>query len=518
LEEVNKTMLDSIPYVNVWVKQQASMGHLKDPYENDTDVVIHLTSKNPQRLMNVVRFSHCHGEYSEARLSEFMIDHLELESTTIHRYSDEGQAQLQKELMTQRANKTPAREKNTASRASNDVEEEGEKLEDDEQEKEKQKKKKDQKKKKGKKVAGKKGKKEEGVRKPGNRAESLMGDDEDELLEKPKTNQFLRVERATQTMNRATKSTQMQTSPAPRAVFNALVTQWVIYDRYILYEAAKEAAEERAERADQKVAKVARRRLTLPEEVCERTETNRKMIRCARILERIVNQNNFSDIALDFRFYEDQADDARETNEGTLLPLWKFVFEKAGQLEVTALCWTPAYNDLFAVAFGSYNLYRQSGPGVVALFSLKNPSFPEYQCWASCGIMCVDIHPQHPHMVVAGLYDGNVVVYNLQRNTSKPAYISNASNGKHGELVWQVRWAPDNDDGYLNFHSISGDGRVSNWTLVKAALWCTNKLELSFSRPLRNISEEFQTSILKDSGRAFAFKPDDPDLYLVGVV
>lgn len=30
----------------------------------------------------------------------------------------------------------------------------------------------------------------------------------------------------------------------------------------------------------------------------------------------------------DFRFYEDQADDARETDEGTLLPLWKFIFEK----------------------------------------------------------------------------------------------------------------------------------------------------------------------------------------------
>ena len=30
-----------------------------------------------------------------------------------------------------------------------------------------------------------------------------------------------------------------------------------------------------------------------------------------------------------------------------------------------------------------------------------------------------------------------------------------------------MKWAPVNDDGYLNFHSISGDGRVSNWTLVK---------------------------------------------------
>ena len=55
---------------------------------------------------------------------------------------------------------------------------------------------------------------------------------------------------------------------------------------------------------------------------------------------------------LDFRFYDDGADEYRE-NEGSLLPLWKFVFEKAGSLENTALCWNPAYSDLFAASFGS---------------------------------------------------------------------------------------------------------------------------------------------------------------------
>ena len=115
------------------------------------------------------------------------------------------------------------------------------------------------------------------------------------------------------------------------------------------------------------------------------------------------------------------------------------------------------------------DLYQQNQPGEAALFSLKNPSFPEYQCWATCGVMCVDIHPDHPHMLVAGLYNGNVAVYNLQRDMTKPSFLSTAVNGKHRELVWQVRWAPDNDDGYLNFHSTSGDGRVSNWILVKVS-------------------------------------------------
>ena len=53
--------------------------------------------------------------------------------------------------------------------------------------------------------------------------------------------------------------------------------------------------------------------------------------------------------------------------------------------------------------------------------------------------------------------------------------MSTAQNGKHKDVVWQVgklirsawssltlqvRWAKDNLDGYLNFYSVSGDGRV----------------------------------------------------------
>ena len=84
-------------------------------------------------------------------------------------------------------------------------------------------------------------------------------------------------------------------------------------------------------------------------------------------------------------------------------------------------------------------------------------------------------------MMVVGLYDGNIAIYNLQKNTGRPTYQSDARNGKHKDIVWQVllppstpgqvKWAPDNLDGYLNFYSVSGDGRVTNWTIVKTALW-----------------------------------------------
>ena len=76
--------------------------------------------------------------------------------------------------------------------------------------------------------------------------------------------------------------------------------------------------------------------------------------------------------------------------------------------------------------------------GYVCVFSLKNPSFPEYRCVAHCGIMCVDIHPIHWHMMAVGLSDGNVAVYDLQKPSLKPCYMSTARNGKHSDTVWQV--------------------------------------------------------------------------------
>ena len=101
----------------------------------------------------------------------------------------------------------------------------------------------------------------------------------------------------------------------------------------------------------------------------------------------------------------------------------------------------------------------------------------------------------------------------MQKNTGKPTYQSDARNGKHKDIVWQVwnllkandddddegdnpenkvdddglvdvgeddhgdvdddvdddvneyalqvKWATDNLDGYLNFYSVSGDGRFN---------------------------------------------------------
>lgn len=73
----------------------------------------------------------------------------------------------------------------------------------------------------------------------------------------------------------------------------------------------------------------------------------------------MINQNIFDDIAQDYRYYEDPSDEFRE-EEGTLLPLWKFSYEKTKKMHITDMCFNTLYYDLFAVCYGSCKLYRQS--------------------------------------------------------------------------------------------------------------------------------------------------------------
>ena len=119
----------------------------------------------------------------------------------------------------------------------------------------------------------------------------------------------------------------------------------------------------------------------------------RRMLTSAKIVERMLNLNTFGELARDYRFYEDPADEYKD-GEGTLLPLWTFKYmdptveegfnDKSKRLQVTDLQWNPKYGDLFAVSYGTYDFYKTCRKGFLCLFSLKNPSYPEWVCSSPC--------------------------------------------------------------------------------------------------------------------------------------
>eukprot|EP01045_Picozoa_sp_COSAG04_P053424 COSAG04_NODE_23318_length_340_cov_1.066390_1_plen_109_part_10 len=74
---------------------------------------------------------------------------------------------------------------------------------------------------------------------------------------------------------------------------------------------------------------------------------------------------------------------------------------------------------LFAVGLGSFDFRRQSS-GIVAVYSLKNPSCPDYVYQTESGVMSVDFNTTTLTALLAcGLYDGSICVFDLGKKDEK---------------------------------------------------------------------------------------------------
>jgi len=192
------------------------------------------------------------------------------------------------------------------------------------------------------------------------------------------------------------------------------------------------------------------------------------------------------------------------------LPIWRLNYEKKKK-HVTSICWNPRYKDLFAISLGSYDFAKQKA-GQILVWSLKNVTYPEFKYESlPTGVMCLDWHPSSPALLAAGLYDGTVLVYDVRNKHNKPIYESTVRTQKHTDPVWQIRWNPDTSKKY-NFYSISSDGRVMNWSLMK------NKLEPEeiFRLKLTGEKEEETNFIGLACGLCFDFNKFDAFSFLVG--
>lgn len=325
------------------------------------------------------------------------------------------------------------------------------------------------------------------------------------------TNQFNFSERASQTLNNPQRERACQTEPPPRATFSATVNQWEIYDAYVEELQKQEKSKEKQKTLSSKKEEDKGKKKTVLVE--NQSDDITKVAKVAKIIGRMVTQNTFDDIAQDFKYFEDASDEFRE-QEGTLLPLWKFQYDKAKHLSVTALCWNQKYKDLFAVGLGSYEFTKQSR-GMLLFYSLKNSTYPEYIFHTTSGVMCLDIHKQLSYLVAVGFYDGSVAVYNLKEDRPQPVYKSTAKSGKHTDPVWQVKWQTDDIDKNHNFCSVSSDGRVVSWTLVKNELLFTDIIKLSINGAVSE-GQEYMKIPDMACGTSFDFHKQIDYLFLVG--
>ncbi|XP_062409898.1 dynein, axonemal, intermediate chain 1, paralog 2 [Sardina pilchardus] len=436
-----------------------------------------LTANNPHAPQNIVRYSFKERSYKTISSVDQLAVHFVLEGNLLHKDSDEARRQRAKQGLPE--------EKPVDTAAAETDEEKVETPGD----------------------AGEEAGEDGGAEERPDSEEVKSGQKEQKKL----TNQFNFSERASQTLNNPLRERECQTEPPPRANFSATANQWEIYDAYLeeLQKQEKNKEKQKAQPTKKEEDKGKKKMMMVEMQ----SDDISKVAKATKIVERMVNQNTFDDIAQDFKYFEDASDEFRD-QEGTLLPLWKFQYDKAKRLAVTALCWSENYRDLFAVGLGSYDFTKQ-GRGMLLFYSLKNPTYPENTYLTTSGIMCLDIHPRISYLVAVGFYDGCVGVYSLKEESSQPIYKSTAKSGKHTDPVWQVRWQNDDMDHNHNFLSVSSDGRVVSWTLVKNELVYTDIIKLSLEGPPSDGTEGMQLPTMA-CGTSFDFHKQIDYLFLVG--
>ncbi|OWZ14477.1 Dynein intermediate chain [Phytophthora megakarya] len=289
-------------------------------------------------------------------------------------------------------------------------------------------------------------------------------------------NQFNYSERAAQTYTNPLRKRAVETEPPPVVSFMATVTQWEIYDTFM-------DAYEQHQREQIQLQKVAQKKdkdekdgagavaggaellAAAPAAIAGGGGTSgggkgkgddmvhsAAMGKTLRIIERMANQNADDEIFHDFKYWEDASDQFRE-GEGSLLPLWRFSSERAKKKQVTAVCWNPRFDDLFAIGFGS--------------------------------------------------------------KTNRPIYVATIKTGKHTDPVWQVNWQEEDLAKELNFYSISSDGRVANWILSKNELKMEPVMQLKLVAAAKDDPEEASLSGLA-GGCCFDFNRFSEHLFIVG--
>jgi len=378
-------------------------------------------------------------------------------------------------------------------------------------------------------------------------------------------NQFNFSDRATQTFNNPMREREATTEPPPTAEISGSISKWEIFDAYLedierqmLDRAAKEKpkGKNNDDDDDELEAQPGIQSSTSSTTNNQQSLSNDdifvsdNMKSSLKLMERIVNQNSEADIFYDYKYFDGKSDHKRSdatssasststssatTSSSTssaststavssssgdksdlFLPLWRFQYEKAKRRTVTSIVWNHTYTDLFAVGFGSYEWSTQND-GLICVYTLKNTSYPEYQFTTSSGVMCLDFHPQHPSLLVAGLYDGSICVYDVRSKDDKPIFVSNNPKQKHTDPVWQVRWAPEEPGKNINFFSISSDGRVTNWIVNKNELINEEVTELKLVNRSRDDQLVTETAFIGLAGGCcFDFNPNQEHLFVVG--
>lgn len=318
---------------------------------------------------------------------------------------------------------------------------------------------------------------------------SASGDSDRNDLKKARRimrNKFNYSERDTQTPKVIIETKLARTAKPELVNWCSTVNQSMIYDLYLKDKLDKEKTNKDSYKDNSKEGSRGLYAANLP--------------RCLKIMERMIVQNEQQQIYREYKYMFSDKDTEVTKKSHTWVALWNFNFANTSKKNVTSICWNPKYSDMFVIGYGIYAFGKKKSVGYICICSLKNNKNSEMVLQTDGDVMSLDFHPTQPALLAVGLYDGVVLVFDIRNKTNRqPIYQSSIKTKKHTDPVWQVKWNanPTSADVH-NFYSISSDGRVMNWILMKDKLEPEEVIRLKLvNNPIKSKMSRFRVANIR---------------------
>ena len=164
--------------------------------------------------------------------------------------------------------------------------------------------------------------------------------------------------------------------------------------------------------------------------------------------------------------------------------LWSFKSSVTVGRNVSGLKFNPANGDLLATTYGQYEFSLERKDGLVCIWSLKNPMWPQLVIPSAAGATSLDWSNRYPNLLAVGHYDGSIIVYDITADGAVALLDSTQLPTKHTDAVWDIKWVDKGAEQGEALVSISTDGRVTEWSVKKG-------LASSDLMVLKRITNEF---------------------------
>ncbi len=165
--------------------------------------------------------------------------------------------------------------------------------------------------------------------------------------------------------------------------------------------------------------------------------------------------------------------------------LWFFKCELTRGRPVTYFSWNKQNEDILAVAYGESKFQTSAPPGLILVWSAKNPEWPDKVYTFNSAATSVDFSKSNPGLLAAGFVDGSIVIYDVRKNDTKFVLNGGETTGKHRDPVWELKWVErervigDEQSRGETLISVSTDGRVTQW-MIRKGLEFTGKISSHF--------------------------------------